>query len=154
MTRPILLIAPLRLTMQVAAAGLVFSIIVVTAGCEPQSYTYRYRPGSMYEYNRLIEAWIPDSGTPPPLLPASDPSKAGWVMAPTPSYEYQPTTYVRWQIPEYDSYYPPPILYMDDWFYDDCFRLGFGSYWGHGWPGHRIHTGWRSWPYYRGHRRW
>ena len=84
MTRPILLIAPLRLTMQVAAAGLVFSIIVVTAGCEPQSYTYRYRPGSMYEYNRLIEAWIPDSGTPPPLLPASDPSKAGWVMAPTP----------------------------------------------------------------------
>lgn len=146
-------LARIRKMKQPVLIILVISIIVVTAGCEPQSYTYRYRPGSMYEYNKLIEAWIPESGTEPPLPPASDPSKSGWVMVPSPNYEYQSNSYFRGRIPKYNSYYRPSILYIDDWFYDDWFWLGFGSYSGwHGRSHHRYHSGLYYRPFYRGHR--
>ena len=52
------------------------------AGCQQQgdySSTLRYRPGTWYEYRQLLDAWIPNNGTPPPLPPVSDSSVSGWV---------------------------------------------------------------------------
>ncbi len=58
---------------------------VFLAGCqETASYSYRYRAGTWAEYNRLMDGWIPNNATEPPLPPEPDSIEGNWVRV-TPS---------------------------------------------------------------------
>ena len=131
-----------------------FALVGGLCGCSSyyaRSYEYRYRAGTMYEYNQLMDAYDTDSDQPPPLPPVSDePTEGEWVRVPVrsgPVYGYDD--------PYYDDYY------YDDWYNRRTymttsfvysprrhyrrsglsvgFGFGHGGYFGHG--GHFGHFG-------------
>lgn len=55
---------------------------LAASGCQPESTVYQYRAGSSYEYKQLMDAWIPNNDTLPPLPPISDQSEGAWVQVP------------------------------------------------------------------------
>jgi hypothetical protein len=57
---------------------LAFGVLFI--GCQESVYTYRYRAGTMSEYQNLMASWIPSNSTPAPLPPDSDTTAAGWVL--------------------------------------------------------------------------
>jgi len=59
-------------------------------GCQPESTAYQYRAGSLYEYNRLMDSWIPNNDTLPPLPPVTAGSQGRWIEVPAPSKESEP----------------------------------------------------------------
>jgi hypothetical protein len=95
-----------------------FALVGGLCGCNSyyaQRYEYRYRAGTMYEYNQLMDAYNADSGNPPPLPPVSnEPGEGNWIrvaVRPEPVYVY-------------DDYYPGRQVvvvddpyYYDDWYY-------------------------------------
>jgi hypothetical protein len=105
------------------------AIIMITGlalvGCQPESVAYQYRAGSSYEYKQLVDAWIPNNDTLPPLPPISEGSEGEWVQIPTSA---EPVSS--------DSYHPRPKIYV-------------GA--GYGWGG--PYGGWRHGPsLWRGRR--
>jgi hypothetical protein len=128
----------------------VFAVLIVLVGCQQQSYTLRYRPGSWYEYEQLVDAWIPNNDTPPPLPPASEPSQAGWVMVPSSDRLYP----LYSGLDEYDVYGQPRIVetYQPRIYIGigaSCYRNGayfMSHYWGH-----RM---WYPWPHYGWYHGW
>ncbi len=95
---------------------LLFAIVAGLSGCasyHAQAYEYRYRAGTMYEYNQLMDAYNADSGNPPPLPPVSrEPAEGEWLRVPV---RTEPV-YV------YDDYYAPRrVVVVDDPFYDDWY---------------------------------
>ena len=81
------------------------AIIMITGlalvGCQPESVAYQYRAGSQYEYKQLMDAWIPNNDTLPPLPPTPEVSQGEWVPVPiyaepvsSASYHSRPKMYV------------------------------------------------------------
>jgi len=104
-----------RIAFVILFAGLVGGV----CGCGAYyagGYEYRYQAGTMYEYNKLMDAYDPDSGNPPPLPPASEePTEGRWVRVPVrtePVYvrDYYPAE----RIVVVDPFYDP---FCDGWFY-------------------------------------
>jgi len=125
-----------------------------------QGYEYRYRAGTMYEYNQLMDAYDADSDQPPPLPPVSDePGEGDWVRVPVgpgPVYVYDdyytPGRMVVYDDPYYDCdgwYYPrthiaTSFVYSPRRHYRRSglsvgFGFGHGGYYGH--RGHFGHYG-------------
>ncbi len=95
---------------------LLFAVVAGLSGCasyHAQAYEYRYRAGTMYEYNQLMDAYKADSGNPPPLPPVSGgPAQGEWLRVPV---RTEPV-YV------YDDYYAPrQVVVVDDPYYDDWY---------------------------------
>ncbi len=95
---------------------LLFAVVAGLSGCasyHARAYEYRYRAGTMYEYNQLMDAYKADSGNPPPLPPASgEPAEGQWLRVPV---RTEPV-YV------YDDYYAPrQVVVVDDPYYDDWY---------------------------------
>ena len=95
----------------------VFALVVGVCGCSSyyaRGYEYRYRAGTMYEYNQLMDAYEADSDQPPPLPPVSnEPGEGDWVRVPV---RPEPV-YV------YDDYYAPGrMVVYDDPYYDDWYN--------------------------------
>jgi len=110
-------------------AVLVAVIVVVglaAMGCQPESFAYRYRAGSLYEYEQLVDAWIPNNGTPAPLPPGSEEAVGRWVQVPV--YEPKPVSY--------SSYHRRPSMYVGT-YYGGGRSFGRGRYgrslWGPRW---------------------
>jgi len=64
---------------------LIVSILIAglaASGCQPESIVYQYRAGSTYEYKQLLDTWIPNNNTLPPLPPSSEGSEGEWVQVP------------------------------------------------------------------------
>jgi hypothetical protein len=56
-------------------------VVMLLAGCfEETTYTYRYRAGTWDEYNKLMQAYTPESITPSPLPPLEGSTEANWVI--------------------------------------------------------------------------
>lgn len=54
---------------------------VLFSGCQDDAvYTYRYRAGTMQEYQNLMASWVPNNSTPQPLPPSSKSTVSGWVL--------------------------------------------------------------------------
>jgi len=137
-----------------------FALIGGLCGCSnyyARGYEYRYRAGTMYEYNQLMDAYDAGSGNPPPLPPVSnEPGEGDWIRVPVrpePGYGYD-DYFVVVDDPYYDPYY------YDDWYYPRTYSgasviysprrhyrssglsIGFGYGFGHGgYYGHRGHFG-------------
>lgn len=93
-----------------------FALVGGLCGCNShyaRGYEYRYRAGTMYEYNQLMDVYEADSGNPPPLPPVSDePGEGDWVrvaVRPEPVYVYE------------DYYAPRQVVVVDDPYYDDWY---------------------------------
>lgn len=127
-----------------------FALVGGLCGCSSyyaRSYEYRYRAGTMYEYNQLIDAYAPDSDQPPPLPPVSDePTEGEWVRVPVrsgPVYGYDdPYYYNDWYYPR--TYMATSFVYGPRRYYRRSgmsvgFGFGHGGYFGHG--GHFGHFG-------------
>jgi len=93
-----------------AVAGL-----LAAGGCasRQQAYRWHYRAGTMYEYNKLMEVYDPDSGNPAPLPPVSDVAAEGnWVKVPLRDDA----------VVVYDEYYPHGrVVIVDDPYYSDWY---------------------------------
>lgn len=62
--------------------AVIMVVVLAGVGCQPESTVYQYRAGSSYEYKQLVDAWIPNNGTPAPLPPILDGSEGEWVQVP------------------------------------------------------------------------
>ena len=147
---------------------LIVSILIAglaASGCQPESIVYQYRAGSSYEYKQLMDAWIPNNDTLPPLPPTSEQSQGEWVQVSACSLEPaslagchpRPRMYVgadygwggpyeRWRYGR--SFWGPPCRYRGSGlsigfsFGSAPHRSGWGRYgywddWNRDWP----HTG-------------
>ena len=110
---------------------LIASILIAglaASGCQPESTVYQYQAGSQYEYKQLIDAWIPNNDTLPPLPPISEGSEGEWVQVPAAGAESVSLA----------SHHPQPKIYIDTsygwggpfgrWRYGRSFR-GSGRHW-------------------------
>lgn len=66
---------------RIVAFYLSLVVLLGTVGCQPQATQYRYRAGTQYEYQRLMDAWIPNNGTLAPLPPLLGSTEGDWVPA-------------------------------------------------------------------------
>jgi len=86
---------------QAGSIAIIVIIALALVGCQPESTVYQYRAGSTYEYKQLMDDWIPNNDTLPPLPPTQEVSQGEWVPVPvyaepalTPSYHPRPKMYV------------------------------------------------------------
>lgn len=112
---------------------LIASILIAglaASGCQPESTVYQYQAGSQYEYKQLIDAWIPNNDTLPPLPPISEGSEGEWVQVPAAGAESVSLA----------SHHPQPRIYVST-------HYGGGRpyrRWRHGpslWRGRRGYSG-------------
>jgi len=142
---------------------------LTSVGCQPESTAYQYRAGTAYEYKQLMDAWIPNNDTFPPLPPISEGSEGEWVKVrafgtesePLSGYDPQPRIYV-------DAFYGVGRPYMG-WRHGPAFwhwrrgcygsGLSIGFSFGSGWhrPGWGRYGYWDDWncdwPHTGAHRR-
>ena len=87
-----------------------FTIIAITGlalvGCQPESTVYQYRAGTAYEYKQLMDAWIPNNDTLPPLPPTSEQLQGEWVQVPAWGAESVLLA----------SHHPQPKIYVDTFY--------------------------------------
>jgi hypothetical protein len=109
------------------------AIIMITGfalvGCQPEGVAYQYRAGSQYEYKQLMDAWIPNNDTLPPLPPTSEGSESEWVSVPVAA---EPVSSA--------SYHPRPKMYIGA-------SYGWGESFGRR---HHNRSYWRGRRHYRG----
>ena len=105
------------------------AVVIACAGCQPRNSSYRYQTGSLYEYQQLMKAWIPNNGTDPPLPPTGQLSTGRWVQV-SETGQIQPDLA--------DCGYQPGIYVAADY--------GFGCHRPGGFGRHRLHRR----RYYRG----
>ncbi len=125
-----------------------FALIGGLCGCSSyyvRDYEYRYRAGTMYEYNQLMDAYEADSDQPPPLPPVSDePTEGEWVRVPV-----RPEPVYVYDDPYYDDWYYPRTHIATSYIYGPRrhhrrggLSIGFGYGFGHGgYYGHGGHFG-------------
>ncbi|HPD48220.1 MAG TPA: hypothetical protein P5279_15785 [Anaerohalosphaeraceae bacterium] len=119
--------------------------IFAAAGCQSrqQAYRWHYRAGTMYEYNKLMEAYDPSTGNPPPLPPLSDePAMGTWVKVPVNEdgqayHEYDADGRLVIVDDPYPDDWPRPRTFVGtSYFYSPRHRgssISIGI--GFGWPG-------------------
>ncbi len=92
---------------QAASIAAIVIVGLALVGCQPEGVAYQYRAGSQYEYKQLMDAWIPNNDTLPPLPPTQEVSQGAWVPVPVAA---EPVSSA--------SYHPRPKMYVgvsDGW---------------------------------------
>lgn len=115
---------------QAVSVAVILVMGLASVGCQPEGTVYQYRAGSSYEYKQLMDAWIPNNDTLPPLPPISEQLQGDWVEVP--SWGAEPVSSA--------SYHHRPKIYVDTFY-------GGGRPYGRWRHGRSFHRPWRR---YRG----